>query len=144
MTSPTEPSDGQEIDSDRSILDDVTGQCQGVTSLRGKPMSAALRVRAPSSVHTAVSSFFDGDLEADGVADTWIDLAALNIVLHPFDLIQDGPAVAAITTQLRRRHATDSTYIRLAQHSRARTSATSYGNTAGACSFSPDSTQPSR
>ncbi len=59
---------------------------------------------------------FDGDLEADGIADTWSDLAALDVVLHLFDLTQDGPAVAAITRQLRRRHATDSTYIRLAQH----------------------------
>jgi predicted nucleic acid-binding protein len=58
---------------------------------------------------------FDGDLEADGIADTWFDLAALDLVLHPFDLIRDGPAVAAITTRLRRRHATDSTYIHLAQ-----------------------------
>jgi predicted nucleic acid-binding protein len=58
---------------------------------------------------------FDGDLEAGGIADTWSDLAALDLVLHPFDLIRDGPAVSAITTQLRRRHATDSTYIHLAQ-----------------------------
>lgn len=57
---------------------------------------------------------FDGDLEADDIADTWSDLAALDVALHPFNLTQDGPAVAAITTQLRRRHATDSTYIRLA------------------------------
>lgn len=47
--------------------------------------------------------------------DTWSDLASLDVVLHPFDFTQDGPAVAALTTQLRRRHATDSTYIRLAQ-----------------------------
>lgn len=58
---------------------------------------------------------FDGDLEADGIADTWSDLAALELVLHPFDLVRDGPSVAAITTELRRRHATDSTYIHLAQ-----------------------------
>lgn len=57
---------------------------------------------------------FDGDLAADDIADTWSDLAALDLVLHPFDLTRDGPAVAVITTQLRRRHATDSTYIRLA------------------------------
>jgi len=57
---------------------------------------------------------FDGDLAADDIADTWSDLAALDLELHPFDLTQDGPAVAAITSQLRRRHATDSTYIRLA------------------------------
>ncbi len=57
---------------------------------------------------------FDGDLEADGIADTWSDLAALDLVLHPFDLTQDGSAVAAITTRLRRRHANDSTYIHLA------------------------------
>jgi predicted nucleic acid-binding protein len=58
---------------------------------------------------------FDGDLEAGDIADTWEDLAALDVALHPFDLTQDGPAVAAITRQLRRRHATDSTYIRLAK-----------------------------
>ncbi len=57
---------------------------------------------------------FDGDLAADDIADTWSDLAALDVVLHPFDLTQDGPALSTITTQLRRRHATDSTYIRLA------------------------------
>ncbi len=58
---------------------------------------------------------FDGDLEAGDIADTWEDLAALDVALHPFDLTQDGRAVAAITRQLRRRHATDSTYIRLAK-----------------------------
>ena len=58
---------------------------------------------------------FDGDLQADDIADTWSDLAALHVMLHPFDLTQDGSAVSAITTLLRRRHATDSTYIRLAQ-----------------------------
>lgn len=57
---------------------------------------------------------FDGVLAAEDIADTWSDLAALEVVLHPFDLTQDGPALATITTQLRRRHATDSTYIRLA------------------------------
>ncbi|MGL5912103.1 MAG: type II toxin-antitoxin system VapC family toxin [Phycicoccus sp.] len=58
---------------------------------------------------------FDGALDPDSVADTWADLAALDLVLHPFDVAHDGPAVAAITTRLRRRHATDSTYIHLAQ-----------------------------
>lgn len=58
---------------------------------------------------------FDGDLEVDSIAETWSDLAALDVVFHPFDLTQDGPPVAAITTKLRRRHATDSTYVRLAQ-----------------------------
>lgn len=58
---------------------------------------------------------FDGDLEADDITDIWLDLVALDLELHPFDLSREGPAVAAITMQLRRRHATDSTYIRLAQ-----------------------------
>lgn len=58
---------------------------------------------------------FDGDLAVGDIADIWSDLAALDLVLHPFDLTWDGPAVAAITTQLRRRYATDSTYIRLAR-----------------------------
>lgn len=58
---------------------------------------------------------FDGDLGADDIIDIWLDLVALDLELHPFDLDGDGSPVAAITTQLRRRHATDSTYIRLAQ-----------------------------
>lgn len=58
---------------------------------------------------------FDGDLEADSVVEIWPDVAALGLELHPFDLPEDGPAVAAITARLRRRHATDSTYIHLAQ-----------------------------
>jgi predicted nucleic acid-binding protein len=58
---------------------------------------------------------FDGNLEQDDVGQIWADLAALGVVLHPFDLTQNGPQVAAVTTQLRRRHATDSTYVCLAQ-----------------------------
>jgi predicted nucleic acid-binding protein len=58
---------------------------------------------------------FDGDLEADSITEIWSDLAALGIELHPFDFADDGRVVAAITTRLRRRHATDSVYIRLAQ-----------------------------
>lgn len=57
---------------------------------------------------------FDGDLAAGDIDDIWSDLAAIDLTLHPFDLARDGPAVAVITKQLRRRHATDSTYIRLA------------------------------
>ncbi|MGL5867082.1 MAG: type II toxin-antitoxin system VapC family toxin [Dermatophilaceae bacterium] len=58
---------------------------------------------------------FDGAVAPDTIADIWADLAALDLILHPFDIASDGPAVAAITTRLRRRHATDSTYIHLAQ-----------------------------
>ena len=43
-------------------------------------------------------------------------LAALGLVLHPFDLSRDGSEVVAVTARLRRRHATDSSYICLAQH----------------------------
>lgn len=58
---------------------------------------------------------FDGDLEADRVVDIWRDVAALGVELHPFDPRDDGPAIAALTTRLRRRHATDSAYIHVAQ-----------------------------
>lgn len=58
---------------------------------------------------------FDGALDETEVADIWSDLADLGVVLHPFDLTRDGPEVAAITTHLRRRHATDSMYICLAR-----------------------------
>jgi len=58
---------------------------------------------------------FDGALESNDVAEIWPDLADLGLILHPFDLTRDGPDVAAITALLRRRHATDSTYVCLAQ-----------------------------
>lgn len=47
--------------------------------------------------------------------DTWADLAALGLVLHPFGLIRDGSEVAAVTARLRRRPAADSAYVCLAQ-----------------------------
>jgi len=58
---------------------------------------------------------FDGALNKGEVPDIWHDLAALGLTLHPFDLIHDGPEVAAVTARLRRRHATDSTYVCLAR-----------------------------
>ncbi len=58
---------------------------------------------------------FDGALRLDEVTEIWTDLSALGIVLHPLDLARDGPEIAAITSRLRRRHATDSTYISLAR-----------------------------
>jgi predicted nucleic acid-binding protein len=58
---------------------------------------------------------FDGTLEINDVSQIWHDLAALGLLLHPFDLARDGFEVAVITAHLRRRHATDSTYVRLAQ-----------------------------
>jgi len=58
---------------------------------------------------------FDAALEIGEVQDIWTDLAALGLILHPFDPIQDGPEVAAMTARLRRRHATDSTYVCLAR-----------------------------
>ena len=58
---------------------------------------------------------FDGDLGVDEVRDIWVDLADVGLILHPFDLIIDGAEVAAVTASLRRRHATDSTYICLAR-----------------------------
>lgn len=58
---------------------------------------------------------YDGDLDHDDIAEIWPDLAALGVVLHSFDLGHDGPRVAALTARLRRRHATDSAYVCLAQ-----------------------------
>jgi predicted nucleic acid-binding protein len=58
---------------------------------------------------------FDGALELAEVDEVWTDLAELGLVLHPFELIRDGGEVAAVTARLRRRHATDSAYVCLAQ-----------------------------
>lgn len=58
---------------------------------------------------------FDGALPISEVSDIWEDLDALGLVLHPFDLTRDGQEVSAVTARLRRRHATDSTYVCLAR-----------------------------
>lgn len=58
---------------------------------------------------------FDGALTISQVDNIWTDLAALGLVLHPFDLIQDGPEIAVTTARLRRRHTTDSSYVCLAR-----------------------------
>ena len=58
---------------------------------------------------------FDGVLALDEVSDIWDDVVALDVELHPFGLTRDGPDVAAITATLRKRHATDSTYVALAR-----------------------------
>lgn len=58
---------------------------------------------------------YDGALELGDVDDIWHDLAALGVVLHPFDPARDGGEVAAVTARLRRRHAVDSTYVCLAR-----------------------------
>lgn len=58
---------------------------------------------------------FDGALQSNEVTEIWHDLAAVGLVLHPFELTRDGPEAAAVTARLRRRHATDSTYVCLAQ-----------------------------
>ena len=58
---------------------------------------------------------FDGVLDLSEVSDIWDDVAALGIELHPFDPTRDGAAVAAIAAALRKRHATDATYVALAR-----------------------------
>jgi predicted nucleic acid-binding protein len=60
----------------------------------------------------------DGDHTADEVTDIWSDVTHLGVEFHPFDPPVDGPAVARITATLRRRHATDSSYVWLAQQLR--------------------------
>lgn len=61
---------------------------------------------------------FDAQLQMGDVAAIWADIADLGLVCHPFDLVHDGPDVAAVTVALRRRHATDSTYVCLARRLR--------------------------
>lgn len=58
---------------------------------------------------------FEGALNISEVTEIWQDFAAFGLYLHQFDLADDGPQIVAITDRLRRWHATDSTYVRLAQ-----------------------------
>lgn len=100
----------------------VTDEHQDVaqTYLKGW-LAAGEGLHAPAVLPYEVANVlarlvFDGVLEVDEVSEIWQDLAVLGLVLHPFDLAQGGSEVAAVTARLRRRHATDSSYICLAQH----------------------------
>lgn len=83
-------------------------------------LEAGEELHAPSVLPYEVANVlarlvFDDALEIDEVTEIWQDLSALGLVLHPFELAHDGPEIAAMTARLRRCHATDSSYICLAQ-----------------------------
>ena len=82
-------------------------------------LRAGQELHAPSVLPYEVANVlarrvFDGDLDPAEVPDLWGDVADLDLVLHPFDLVRDGPEIAKVTRTLRRRHATDSAYVSLA------------------------------
>jgi predicted nucleic acid-binding protein len=82
-------------------------------------LSAGERLHAPAVLTYELANVlarrvFDGSLEIGEVTPIWHDVAALGLELHAFDMARDGPAVAATTARLRRRHATDSSYVWLA------------------------------
>ena len=56
-----------------------------------------------------------GEMQLTEVEPTWAAIKALEIEIHTFDLIRDGPRVVAIAASLQRRHATDCVYVNLAE-----------------------------
>lgn len=83
-------------------------------------LEAGEELHAPSVLPYEVANLlarlvFDGALDLGEVGDIWDDLSALELMVHPFVLARDGRDVAAVTSHLRRRHATDSTYVSLAR-----------------------------
>jgi predicted nucleic acid-binding protein len=82
-------------------------------------LSAGEQLHAPAVLAYELANVlarrvFDGHLGIVDVPGIWQDVAGLGLELHPFELVRDGPDVAATTARLRRRHATDSTYVCLA------------------------------
>jgi predicted nucleic acid-binding protein len=93
---------------------------QSVQNAVERWIDAGEALHAPAVMPYEVASVLtrrihDGDLAVDEATDIWLDVADLGVEYHPFDLAVDGPSVARITATLRRRHATDSTYVWLAQ-----------------------------
>lgn len=58
---------------------------------------------------------FDGAIDLDEVADIWRGISDLGVIVHALEPAADGPAIAAVTARLRRRHASDAAYVCLAQ-----------------------------
>ena len=58
---------------------------------------------------------WDSVITAAEAAASWTDFAALGIVVDSFDLTVDGPRSLEIAQALHRRHATDCTYVSLAE-----------------------------
>ncbi len=83
-------------------------------------LTAGDELHAPGVLPYEVANVFaravsTGAVEITDVAAMWQDLAAFDLQLHPFDLAHEGPEIAEIAARLRRSHATDSSYVRLAQ-----------------------------
>src|SRR5688500_12008499 len=96
------------------------GRQEAAGAHRAGALAAGAASRAPAVLPYEIANvlarlIFDGVLEVGDVDEIWRDLAALGLVLHPFDLTTDGADVATITARLRRRHATDSSYVALAR-----------------------------
>ncbi|HLY66877.1 MAG TPA: type II toxin-antitoxin system VapC family toxin [Chloroflexota bacterium] len=82
--------------------------------------SADEELHAPAVLANEVANVlarlvWDGIYDADDVPAAWVNIHLLGLVLHPFDLLADGPRIAAIAAHLRRRHATDCAYLSLSE-----------------------------
>jgi len=58
---------------------------------------------------------WDGTLTSDDADVVWANVGGLGITVHPFNLGVDGPRSLEIAQVLKRRHATDCSYVTLAE-----------------------------
>jgi predicted nucleic acid-binding protein len=58
---------------------------------------------------------WDKQLAPSRASACWTDLSLLDIAVHGFDDLTDGPRALGIAQQLGRRHATDCAYVALAE-----------------------------
>ena len=109
---------GSDVGQQDALVDDLLDR-ERLALARGDGI-AGEELHAPGVLPYEVANVlarlvFEGALDLDDVTEIWLDLAAFDLQLHSFDLASEGPEIARVTVLLRRRHATDSTYVHLAQ-----------------------------
>ena len=58
---------------------------------------------------------WDHQLAPAQASACWTDLSQLDVAVHAFDDLRDGPRALAVAHLLKRRHATDCAYVALAE-----------------------------
>ena len=83
-------------------------------------LNADVQLHAPAVLpyevlNVLARQVWDKQLAPDRAGACWMDLRQLDLAVHAFDDLSDGPRALAVAQRLGRRHATDCAYVALAE-----------------------------